>query len=220
MVDANEFQKLHEQDRVYKAKSTQGFRGLVLSFHGGCFTGGNTSWDVKQNMMLAELGFEVHQLAFPKTYKAFKAWACKFCWDALPQTKKVVCLGRSSGGYLACVFAALHPSRVSQLVLLCPVLDPEMRASLLPKFQKKTKAFFGLDVAKPIELDALVHETTCKSKKPRLLLFLAHNDGNVPIEVYSSCLRKLAIFPGPRTHQGVLGCTSSTLQLAIQEFVV
>ena len=80
-------------------------RGVVLAFHGGCFIGGNAGWDVAQNRLLAKMGYAVWQLAFPKTWTAWKVWAAKFDWTVLEaRGVPVHCIGRSSGGYLARAF--------------------------------------------------------------------------------------------------------------------
>ena len=199
---------------VYKANGR--CRAVVLMFHGGCFTGGKPTWDVSQNLMLASLGFEVHQLAFPKTWTAWLKWARSFVEWPLSSSSSlnagpVVCAGRSSGGYLACAFAAMHADRVSKLLLFCPVLDPEKRTALLPKFEAKTRAFFGERSAKPVDLSLNRRSTT--------MLVLAKNDGNVPLHLYPQELVAGAFFPGPSTHTGVLRCTSKTLQQALTKWM-
>jgi acetyl esterase/lipase len=210
-----------EQTVVYKptaGNSKLRNKVVVLAFHGGCFSGGSTSWDSKQNAMLANMGFEVHQLAFPKTYPAFVAWARQFSWGFVQDNNTcVVCLGRSSGGYLASLFAALH--KLSKLVLLCPVLDPHKRAVLLSKFEKPTRAFFGTNQSlRPAKIKLEPMQLVGPARS--VLVVLAHDDGNVPLHLYSPAVQKAALFPGPRTHQGVLCCTSAVLQKAIQKFVL
>ena len=200
-------------------------KAIVLAFHGGCFMHGHAGWDAKQNTMLASMHFTVHQLAFPKSWKAWQAWAKAFCWDAiLPKQQnndngvngvKVVCLGRSSGGYLACMFAAMHASHIDKLILMAPVLDPQKRASILTQFKANTDLFFAsddsdsCDVIRPASFDPA-----------KTLLLLAGKDENVPAWMFTTQQINQAVFPGPVGHVGLLGCTSGRLNQIIQEFVL
>ena len=53
-------------DTIYNVPESISIKGTIITFHGGCFTGGNTTWDKEQNYLLADMGYEVHQVAFPK----------------------------------------------------------------------------------------------------------------------------------------------------------
>ena len=50
-------------------------KGVIVAFHGGCFTGGSTSWDKDQNEHMAALGYKVIQVDFPKDHLEFQVWA-------------------------------------------------------------------------------------------------------------------------------------------------
>ena len=111
--------KIKEEDNeetiIYHVAPDQITKGVVLSFHGGNFTGGSVKWDKKQNEFLNSLGFEVHQLAFPQN-SIFDF----YIWMLLPEMRRklerlnhefngnVYLLGRSSGGYLAKLFWELY----------------------------------------------------------------------------------------------------------------
>jgi hypothetical protein len=249
-----------DETKVYRCAHR---RAILLAFHGGCFMGGNSGWDAKQNTMLASMGFEVHQLAFPKNWLAWQAWAKSFRWDLLQQTDlaepnqppepdppnhmakpvqeavPVVCLGRSSGGYLACMFAAMHSSRISKLILMAPVLNPFKRASILVSFKANTQQFFQTD--KPNQPNQPDHANQPDHKNQpdqpdqpdqpermlvpagynpdKTLLLLARRDENVPAWLFSTAQIRQAVFPGPCGHVALLGCTSGRLKQIIQEFV-
>jgi hypothetical protein len=243
--------------------------------------GGNSGWDAKQNTMLASMGFEVHQLAFPKNWLAWQAWAKSFRWDLLQQTNPanpadpanpaeptklaepnqptepdppnhmakpvqqdvpVVCLGRSSGGYLVCMFAAMHSSKISKLILMAPVLNPLKRANILVSFRANTQQFFQTD--KPNQPNQPDHANQPDHKNQpdrenqpdhanqpermlvpagynpdKTLLLLARRDENVPAWLFSTAQIRQAVFPGPCGHVALLGCTSGRLKQIIQEFV-
>lgn len=214
------------ETRVYRCTNR---RAILLAFHGGCFMGGNSGWDAKQNTMLASMGFEVHQLAFPKSWSAWQAWARSFRWDLVLKTQPsdpaeparqavpVVCLGRSSGGYLACMFAAMHASKIFKLILMAPVLDPLKRASILVSFKANTYQFFETMPTIQPQLAKLVVPTSFDPFNT--LLLLARKDENVPAWMFSPAQISQAVFPGPSGHVGLLGCTSSRLKQLIHDFV-
>ena len=267
-----------DETKVYRCAHR---RAILLAFHGGCFMGGNSGWDAKQNTMLASMGFEVHQLAFPKNWLAWQSWAKSFRWDLLKQTNlaepanlaepnqpdqptepdppnhmakpvqqdvPVVCLGRSSGGYLACMFAAMHSSKISKLILMAPVLNPLKRANILVSFRANTQQFFQTD--KPNQPNQPDHANQpdqpdhknqpdqpdhnnqpdhanqpdrmvvpARYDPDKTLLLLARKDENVPAWLFSTAQIRQAVFSGPSGHVGLMGCTSGRLKQIIQEFV-
>jgi len=195
-------------------------RGVVLAFHGGCFIGGNAGWDVAQNRLLAKMGYAVWQLAFPKTWTAWKVWAAKFDWTVLEaRGVPVHCIGRSSGGYLARAFDRMHPGKISKLLLLCPVVNPALRAKLLPKFEAKTLGFFGT-TEEVVVMPALWEQDEDDSREDRVMLMLAHQDRNVPDELFNTVELRRAVYPGPASHTGVLGCVSKVFAQTVYEFLV
>jgi hypothetical protein len=39
----------------------------LVTLHGGCFTGGNSTWDLPQTMLFREIGYDVYQVEFDKS---------------------------------------------------------------------------------------------------------------------------------------------------------
>lgn len=180
-------------------------KGTIISFHGGCFVGGNVSYDQDQNMLLSRMGYEVHQVYFPKEYQAFLKWVDEF--DFSQMELPIYCLGRSSGGYLAKIFYENHNNIVSKVLYLCPVFNPLLRAQIKPKFQEKTKQFFG-DL-NPLE--------TIRWDSKREFLVLARKDQNVPIQVFTKEQKKDSRYIEAQTHCGVLKSTSQQFRKIIKE---
>jgi len=202
-----------ERTKVYEATAAESdVRGTIVSFHGGAFVGGSTGWDAEQNKKLASLGFHVHQLAFPKTAKAFEAWAKS---DALAAqlealAKPLVLLGRSSGGYLAKWFYEMQPVHIGHAIYVCPVFDPTQRAQLLPKFAEKTKRFFADSAAQ------------CFAKKLNPLeefLFFSSTDGNVPTECFGDPQLSGGFDLAPLSHTAALKCCSPEFVEVLEHFL-
>lgn len=116
-------------------------RGIIISFHGGCFTGGNMTYDAPQNNMLCNMGFIVYQPEFPKKYSAFKTW----CQEYIPPFQKrnlpIYVLGRSSGGYLA-KYVYNNFTFIHNAIYICPIMFPKKRYQTHPRFKKNTISFF------------------------------------------------------------------------------
>ena len=86
--------------------------------------------------------------------------------------KPIYVIGRSSGGYLAKTFYEMHNDKITAALYICPVLNPQLRKKLKPKFASKTVEFFG--GVEPAKLNNLDNN--------KEFLMLAKNDGNVPKE--------------------------------------
>ena len=180
-------------------------KGTIISFHGGCFTGGNPSWDAEQNSLLASIGYKVIQVDFPKTHSKFRQWAEQN--DFSDQKTPLYCLGRSSGGYLAKVYSSIN-TNVTKVIYICPVFNPTLRAKNKPKFAQKTRQFFD---EPPISTE------TWDSQKE--LLFLAKNDDHVPKQCYSQEQLDSAVYLGPRSHTGMIKCISKDFTETIRTFL-
>ena len=173
------------------------------------FTGGNTTWDKDQNQLLADMGYEVHQVAFPKEINKFVFWVADFDFSKI-RWKPIYVIGRSSGGYLAKVFYDTYKSKITSALYICPVLDPELRKQLKPKFASKTEEFFGRCI--PSKLNNLDNN--------KEFLMLAKNDENVPDECFTENNLSVAQYLGPSTHSGMLKCTSRKFTDAICKLFV
>ena len=182
--------------------------GSIISFHGGCFTGGSVEWDKKQNNELQKLGFDVYQVNFPKNNKMFVHWCKHFDFSGLKQP--IFCIGRSSGGYLAKVFSSLHSKQIKKIIYICPVFSPLHRIKVFPAFCSKTKDFFGN--TNPI---------STKSHNPsKELILLAKNDRNVPLSCFTKDQINEAEFIGPNTHTGMLTTTSKKFLNIVNDYFV
>ena len=168
----------------------------IISFHGGCFIGGNVNWDEKQNSFLKRCGYNVDQVSFPKRHSKFLKWMREF--DFTKYDGKIYILGRSSGGYLAKIFYEYHSGKCQGVIYLCPVFNPLLRAEIKTKFKVKTNLFFDRPP-----------KSTENWDRKRESLFLATRDQNVPNELFTDDQLRNAKYVGPSSHIGMLGCTSS-----------
>lgn len=185
--------------KIYKVPNHLTKKGIIISFHGGCFMGGNTSWDKEQNQMLSELGYEVHQVEFPKSHSEFCQWAKDYKLSS-DLTMPLYCLGRSSGGYLAKIYSKLH-QEINKTIYICPVFKPYHRCELKPQFINKTQKFFDSDPILTTDWDS-----------NREILFLASNDQNIPMTCFTDEQLKDAIFLGPQSHSGMITTISKKFQ--------
>ena len=182
-------------------------KGTILAFHGGCFTGGSPSWDLEQSTAIASRGYNVIQVAFPKTASKFRDWTATFDFSTIEPP--IFCLGRSSGGYLAKEFYEFHQDTIDKAVYICPVFSPITRCALKPKFEEKTMRFFG--VCEP--------RSTFGMDRGRELVMLAARDDNVPRECFSVPQLKEAVYLGPTTHTGMLTCCSKKFLYVLDTFL-
>ena len=181
---------------------------ILVTLHGGCFTGGSHLWDQKQTKCLEKLGFNVRQLAFPTDN--FED-TIVFLKNAIQEFgKKVYLLGRSSGGYLAKVIFDSCPDLIEKAIYLAPVFDPETRAMENPRFQKKQSYYF---------LNTTSYPTTDSFDLEKEVLFLAEKDENVPLKCFTQTQLENAIRLGIQTHCGLLQTTSSAFRDQILQVV-
>jgi hypothetical protein len=148
-------------------------RGIIICFHGGCFTGGKITYDVEQNNMLSDMGFIVYQPEFPKRYSEFKEWCQTYIPPFQKRTLPLYVLGRSSGGYLA-KYVYNNFKFIQGAIYLCPILFPTARYTLKPQFMSKTVAFFDEE-----EEDM----STCTDNE---YLIIGKNDQNIPYHLFNN----------------------------------
>ena len=132
-------------------------------------------------------------MRFPKNYTEFIRWTNTFNFEGMRQP--IYTLGRSSGGYLAKIFATINVLEVKKAIYICPVFNPHLRYQINPQFEEKTLEFFDGMPTKMFDKD-------------RELLLLAKNDENVPNECFTKKQLQSAIYLGPTTHKGMLTTTS------------
>lgn len=168
---------------------------VLVTLHGGCFVGGSVDWDAEQNAALRARGFRVLQLDFPREALASTLAWIRAAVEDLPRPRLV--LGRSSGGFLAKVL--VDDGTFDRGVYLAPVFSPLLRAELKPELGLKAAPFFaGQDVP----------STRGPWRADRELLCLALSDDNAPDALFTLPQLECALRPGPRTHTGLLACTS------------
>jgi len=168
--------------------------GIIVAFHGGCFTGGNHTYDSLQNKALQSMGYTVYQPEFPKKYSLFKRWTRRYMIKFKNSKVPIYVLGRSSGGYLA-KYVYNQYDFVTKAIYLCPILNPYMRCHILPKFSEKTHAFFD----DPPDIN-IINDIDPLSET----LYLAINDKNLPNECLTIEQHKCSITPGLSGHNEML----------------
>jgi len=185
----------------------------MVTLHGGCFVGGSHLWDQKQTFCLQKLGYQVHQLDFPKdNFEDTIDFIHKTLLQLVKSNEgnKLHLLGRSSGGYLAKVLFDKYPDLIKKAIYLAPVFDPITRGKINTKFQTKQSHYFRNTVELP---------NTESFNSTREFLFLAERDANVPKECFTTEQLKLAIHLGIQTHGGLLQTTSNAFQQKIMEIM-
>jgi len=172
---------------------------ILITLHGGCFIGGNSSYDKEQTSLLSGIFKHVFQLDFVKTNLESTIADLKRQIHELKEKytgKKFYVLGRSSGGYLAKVL--FDAGLFEKAIYLCPVFNPILRGQLVKHLGEKASAYFK---------DQHVYLTNSWDTKNETL-YLASNDQNVPNECFTDEQLKNAIYVGPITHTGMIECTS------------
>jgi pimeloyl-ACP methyl ester carboxylesterase len=180
---------------------------ILITLHGGCFTGGSADWDKAQTACLQKCGFDVRQLDFPKDNITETIEYIREYIRAIGTP--VYILGRSSGGYLAKVMFEKYPELIKKAVYLAPVFNPELRAQINPQFQSNQEYFFR---------DADYINTSGFNEVDEILV-LARNDENVPKECFSKKQKRYANYIGIRTHKGVTVTTSKRFREIMQNLL-
>lgn len=167
----------------------------MITLHGGCFTGGDVSWDQDQNNLLRHLGIDVFQLDFPKdNYNDTIKWLENELLKLKQQYDIIYLLGRSSGGYLAKQLFELHPDKITKVFYLAPVFNPLLRHKINPYYELAQTYYFRFNQSVP--------ETTNWNKEKEIM-FLAVKDENVPIECFTQEQIDNNINLNLQTHQEV-----------------
>jgi predicted esterase YcpF (UPF0227 family) len=179
---------------------------ILITLHGGCFVGGSASWDQQQTKCLESLGFDVHQLEFPKdNFKETIEYIFKYIKDL---KESVYILGRSSGGFLAKVIHDFRTKLIKKVIYLAPVFNPELRAKINIQFKEKQDYYFR---------DTRIIPNTDTFDKETELIILATHDENVPKECFTDEQLRNAIYLGIKTHKGILGTTSTVFKTLIKD---
>jgi hypothetical protein len=186
---------------------------VIFCIHGGCFVGGNSSWDKEQNLAFINAGFYIHQPDFDKS--SFQNTINDLTKQAIKlksqiTIKKYIVLGRSSGGLLAKHIFDLNIG-FDYAIYLAPVMNPYQRMIKRPKFKSKQLLFFGTDDNMKLSTKSSITDNE--------LLLCAENDDNVPFITLSSELQSKAIFLGAKTHIGLITTTSKQFIDTIVRFV-
>lgn len=190
---------MNRNKKITKRKEN---KTILITLHGGCFTGGSVAWDKKQTECFLNLGFDVHQLDFPKdNFNETIDYVCKYIKKLKSESNsKIHILGRSSGGYLAKVIFDKYNDLIDMGVYLAPVFNPQKRAEINPRFREKHEYYFR---------NVKEYPNTEQFNKDKELLFLAKNDENVPIECFTTHQIEHAKFIGIDTHKGMTTTTSN-----------
>ena len=181
----------------------------LITLHGGCFIGGNSTWDKDQTQLFQEIGFDVYQLEFDKTSLSVCLEDIRNQVKNIKQNyKKVIVLGRSSGGYMAKYL--FEEKLFDKAIYLAPIFDPILHGKIIPKLGKTQQPFFTNSKIIPNPL----HNWDNNNE----LLLLATQDENVPLECFSEIQLQNAIFIGPKTHKGITTCVSTKFVNIINNF--
>ena len=179
--------------------------GIIISFHGGCFSGGNMSYDKEQNNLLSNMGFIVYQPEFPKKYSEFKKW----CQEYIPSFQKrnltVYVLGRSSGGYLA-KYVYKNYLFINGAIYLCPILFPKERYQHISKFQSKTMSFFDEE------------EENMSVLNNNEFMILSTIDENIPYQLFDKVIGGHIYYDSTMSHTEVLKCCDERIKNFIEDF--
>jgi pimeloyl-ACP methyl ester carboxylesterase len=180
----------------------------IITLHGGCFTGGDVSWDQDQNNLLKSMGLDVYQLDFPKNnYRDTIIWLEQELLKLKEQYDVVYLLGRSSGGYLAKQLFEMHPNLIAKVFYLAPVFTPALRAAINPFFGMAQNSYFRYT-------DSIPGTLTWNRRKE--ILFLAIDDENVPIECFTQEQRDCNINLGIIGHQQLTTTYSNMFRTIVE----
>lgn len=199
---------------IYSTKFN--IKGTIITFHGGCFSGGDTTYDKEQNILLCNLGYEIHQVYFPKKWIKFKLWCVSYSENLNKMVEPIFVLGRSSGGFLAKYFYEYHRDSISKAIYIAPVFKPFLRANIKNDFLDKTKLFFNDDID---NVDHLCKYYHIKNNQKLELIFLSKNDENVPLELFSKEQLENAIYFNNLSHNEILKCADDDFIQQIISFI-
>jgi predicted esterase YcpF (UPF0227 family) len=186
------------------------YEDILITIHGGCFVGGNSSYDKEQTNFLKNIFKNVYQIDFVKTRLSETLVDIELQIKKLKKehiNKKFIVLGRSSGGYLAKVLYEM--GLFDKAIYLCPVFNPILRGEKISKLGEKQKEYFNKEH---------IYLTDGWNKEEELL-FLAINDENVPKECFTQEQINDAIYVGPSTHIGMINCTSDKFRQELIKFI-
>jgi predicted esterase YcpF (UPF0227 family) len=186
------------------------YKEILVTIHGGCFVGGNSSYDKEQTQFLKSLFENVYQIDFVKSKLSDTIEDIEIQVKNLKKlhnSKKFIVLGRSSGGYLAKIL--FDKGLFDKAIYICPVFNPKLREILVPKLGNKSKEYF---------FNQHIYETDSWNKEKECL-FLASEDENVPNSCFTQEQLNYAKYIGPSTHVGMIGCTSEKFRVALIDFL-
>lgn len=168
----------------------------IITLHGGCFTGGDVSWDQDQNNLLRNIGLDVYQLDYPKNnFRDTILWLEIELLKLKEQYDIVYLLGRSSGGYLAKQLFEMHPDKIYKVFYLAPVFTPSLRAALNPYVAMSQNSYFRYNNPVP---------GTLTWNRRKEVMFQAIDDDSVPIECFTQDQRDCNINLGIKGHQPLI----------------
>jgi acetyl esterase/lipase len=157
----------------------------ALFIYGECFMDGSVYWNEKQAASIAkDCGIEVYTLGFSKYSYADSLRVINAYFQELDKKhpKKVGLIGCSSCGFLALNVLKEASMPLPQfVVLLCPVLNPELREPLLleagvkhaPTIQAKQSMYFK---TKP-------YPSPFSTTRTPITIIAAKDDENVPFSL-------------------------------------
>lgn len=193
---------------------------ILITLHGGNFTGGDLSYNKKQNNAIKTHipDIEIIDLDFPKdNYEETIEWLDNELKKINDKGKPIFILGRSSGGYLAKQLYERNKNKLDiyGVIYMAPVFNPVKRAEIHKKFKSEQDKFFRNTTKIP---------DTNNFDKNFEVLFLAKNDENVPIDCftfeqkispYNIYLTDLNI----KTHTGICTTTSEKFKNAFGNII-
>jgi len=182
---------------------------VLITIHGGCFVGGNSSYDKEQTTFLKALFKNVFQIDFAKDNLSETINDIERQIKKLKEkhvNNKFIILGRSSGGYLAKIL--YDKGLIDGAIYICPVFNPILRGEKIKVLGEKAKKYFE---------NQHIYETDNWNKKEECL-FLALEDENVPNECFTKEQLAEAIYVGPKSHVGMISCTSDKFKKELIKF--
>jgi hypothetical protein len=179
--------------------------GIIISFHGGCFSGGKISYNIEQNNLLCDMGFIVYQPEFPKKYSEFKRWCNEYIPPFNKRSLPIYVLGRSSGGYLA-KYVYSNYKFIHGGIYICPILFPSERYNCYPQFKNKTISFFD---------DEEEDMSICTDSEH---IILGKNDKNIPYYLFSNIMGgNIYVDDSSKSHLEILNQSGSEFRHLVNQ---